>query len=251
MLSRLLATTFLLFTSTAWATDFRIETKVFANEEEIPISQNTTLFQAGVVYDFLESPRRVAIFRHERGDEPGLFLLIDPERRLKTEMTTDRIDAAIDKLTTWAAEQKNPLLRFAAEPQLEETFDKESGVLTLTGSRMSYRLSTTPTGQREVWDDLSAYFNEYAKLNCLLSSAMPPLPRLEVNKALARHRIVPVEVNLSLADPEQTSLRAEHLFTWRLSKDDRAQIAMVGEQLVNFRDVSNAEFRDEMATAAK
>ncbi len=250
MVGRLLVFSLLLSMSSASATDFRIETTVFAGEEETPISQNTTLFQSGVVYDFLESPRRVAIFRHQRGDEPGEFLLIDPERRVKTVVTTDRIDVVIDKLREWAGQQKNPLLRFAAAPQFEEAFDQESGELTLTGSQMTYRLVTIAVAEREVAGELRSYFDSYAKLNCLLSSGMPPLPRLAVNQALAKHHVAPVEVHLSLDNPEKTTLRAEHLFTWRLSKDDRARIAMVGEQLVNFRDVENAEFKGRMTTAA-
>ena len=251
MLHHLLLFVLLLAAPVALAADFRIETKVFSEGKETPLTQNTTLFQSGVVYDFLESPRRVAIFRHGREGEPGQFLLIDPNRNLKTEISTVRIEAAIDKLQTWAMTQENPLLRFAADPQFKETFDAESGLLTLTGSHMTYRLTTMPVGEQEVSADLRSYLDNYAKLNCLLGSSMPPLPRLMVNKAITQHRLVPVEVKLSLATPEKTTLRAEHFFTWALSKDDRARIALVGEQLVNFRNVSNAKFQKGMAGPKK
>ena len=38
------------------AEDFRIETAVYVADEEQPVSKNVTLFEAGVVYDFLEQP---------------------------------------------------------------------------------------------------------------------------------------------------------------------------------------------------
>jgi len=233
------------------ATDFRIETTVYTGDEELPLSQNTTLVQSGVVYDFLETTQRVAIFRRGVSDEPGRFLLIDPTRNVKTEITTDRIDSAIEKLGGWALQQRNPLLQFAGAPEFEETFDAETGKLVLASEQMSYTLATIKVERNEVWRDLRNYLDEYAKLNCILSSSMPPLPRLKVNQALEAHNVAPVEVNLTINGDQQTNLRAEHLFTWRLSKDDRARIALVGEQLVNFRSVSNAEFRDTEATASK
>lgn len=235
----------------AAAADFRIETTVYTGDEELPLSQNTTLVQSGVVYDFLETTQRVAIFRRGVGDEPGKFLLIDPKRNVKTEITTDLIDSAIEKLGSWALQQRNPLLQFAGAPQFEETFDEETGKLVLASDQMTYTLATIEVERSEAWRDLRNYLDEYAKLNCILSSSMPPLPRLKVNQALEAHNVAPVEVNLSIQGDQQTNLRAEHLFTWRLSKDDRARIALVGEQLVNFRSVSNAEFRDTQATASK
>lgn len=168
---------------------------------------------------------------------------------MKTEISTDRIDSAIDKLRGWSRTQRNPLLVFAADPEFEESFDTESGVLTMTSEQMTYSLATLAVDRPEVWRDLRNYFNGYAKLNCILSSSMPPTPRLRVNEVLEKHNVVPLEVNLTLAGAEEPQLRAEHLFTWRLSKDDRARIALVGEQLVSFRDVSNAEFQKESVAA--
>jgi hypothetical protein len=250
MLRGLLAWTLtLLITPMAVALDFRIETKVYAGDEELPITQNTTLFQNGVVYDYLEAPKRVAIFRHAKEGKPGEFLLIDPVRSVKTSITTDRIDSAIEKLRTWSRTQRNPLLVFAADPKFDETFDMETGALTLTSEQMTYRMATMAVERTEAWRDLRNYFDGYAKLNCILSSSMPPTPRLTVNDSLEKNNVVPVEVNLVLAGSDDTQLRAEHIFTWRLSKDDRARIALVGEQLVSFRDISNAEFQKESVAA--
>ncbi len=242
----LIWTMLLLVAPSASAVDFRIETKVYSGNEELPITQNTTLVQSGVVYDFLESPKRVAIFRRSRGNQPGTFLLIDPMRSVKTEITADRIDTAIEKLRTWSRTQRDPLLVFAADPVFIEAFDMETGALSLKSEPMTYRLSTVAVERTEVWPALRDYFDEYAKLNCLLSSStMPPIPRLQVNNSLEKHNVVPEEVTLTIAGNDATRLRAEHVFTWRLSKDDRARISLVGEQLVSFRSVSNAEFQKE------
>ncbi|MCO6043739.1 hypothetical protein NG895_07450 [Aeoliella sp. ICT_H6.2] len=229
----------------AWGIDFRIETKVYRGDEELPITQNTTLFQNGVIYDFVESTGRVAIYRHQRGETPGQFVLIDPVRSVKTDITIDRMDSAIEKLRAWSRTQRDPLLVFAADPKFDQLYDEETGVLTLESPSMTYRLATVPVERTEAWKDLRNYFDGYAKLNCILASSMPPMPRLAVNDALEKRNAVPVEVNLKISDDEDQQLRAEHLFTWMLSKDDRARITLVGEQIVNFRDISNKEFRGD------
>lgn len=236
-------------TAPAWGVDFRIETKVYRGDEELPITQTTTLFQNGVIYDFVEATGRVAIYRHQQGDTPGRFLLIDPARSVKTEFTVDRLDSAIATLRTWSRTQRDPLLKFAADPEFDQLYDEESGVLTLESDPMTYRLATVPVERSEAWRDLRNYFDGFAKLNCILASSMPPMPRLAVNDALEKRNVVPVEVNLEIDGDEDQQLRAEHLFTWMLSKNDRARITLVGEQVVNFRDVSNKEFRRESVAA--
>lgn len=235
--------------SPAWGVDFRIETKIFRGDEETPITQNTTLFQNGAIYDFVESTGRVAIYRDKQGDTPARFVLIDPARSLKTEISIERLDTAIKKLCTWSRAQQDPLLKFAADPDFLQTFDEEAGILTLESDPMTYRLATVPVKKAAAWKDLRNYFNGYAKLNCILASSMPPMPRLAVNEALEKRNVVPVEVNLKIAGDDGQKLRAEHLFTWMLSKEDRARITLVGQQIVNFRDVSNREYRGESVAA--
>lgn len=230
-------------TPMSFAVDFRIETKVYSGTEETPITQNTTLVMNGVIYDFAENTARVAIYREGQGDKPGRFVLIDPTRSVKTEITIDRMDAAIEKLCSWAKTSKDPLAKFSAEPEFDPLYNKETGVLTMESDQMTYRMATIPVTHRDVWSDLRNYFNGYAKLNCILASSLPPMPRLAVNETLERHNVVPVEVNLAMGKTQH--LRAEHLFTWMLSKDDRARITLVQEQLVSFKDISNKEFQSQ------
>lgn len=234
----------LVLSSPALAVDFRIETKVFLGDEEVPVSQNTTLFEKGVIYDFAENPSRVAVFYHGAQGEAGRFLLLSPTLSLRTEVDTARVDAALDKLGQWATRQQNPLLRFAANPKFEETYDEESGELTLTSPQIAYKLLTVPLEDAAAKGDLQNYWNWYAKLNCLLSPSIPPHARLEVNRVLASRQLLPQEVTLTLAGDESTRLRAEHEYLWRLSKEDRDRIRLVGDQLTLFDEVSNEEFHN-------
>jgi hypothetical protein len=225
----------------AHAEEFRIETKIFAGDEEKPVSEATTLFHEGLVYDFLADPEQICVFRKPGGGKPGRFILLDPERRLRTEVTTPQLAGAMEKLRTWAAQQKDPFLKFAANPEFEESFEADTGKLVLASYFESYTVETAPADEPEVLAEYREFLDWYTQLNTLLQAGPPPEPRLRLNSALARYRVVPVKVELTRSN-DKTPLRAEHDFTWRLSQDDRERIDDANDALASFHKVSNDEF---------
>jgi hypothetical protein len=230
---------------TAIAEGFRIETKIYAGDEEEPISKATTLFQGGVVYDFLADPKQIAIFRKPGSSKPGRFILLDPVRRVRTELSTDQLTGAMDKLTSWASRQTDPFLQFAANPKFDESFSEESGKLVLASHEESYQIATAPAHEPESLDQYREFLDWYSRLNTLLVAGPPPGPRLQVNAALARYRVIPVSVELTRTGNKEP-LRAEHEFTWRLSKDDFARIDDACASLAAYRAVNNETFLSGM-----
>src|SRR5438046_252777 len=101
----------------ARAEEFRIESKVFTAKEEAPVSESLTLFDDGRVYDFLSLPSEITLFDLSR----GRIVLMDPDRKLRTELTTDELNTFIEQLRTRAARQTDRLLKFAADPKFEES----------------------------------------------------------------------------------------------------------------------------------
>src|SRR5882762_2653409 len=109
----------------AVADDFRIQTKVFksdptAKKGQPPkqVSETTTIFRAGLVYDFLTVPGQVeeiTIFDYPR----SRFILLDPTRRVKAIVKTDEINAFTQQLQLRARQHKEPFLNFLAEPKFE------------------------------------------------------------------------------------------------------------------------------------
>jgi hypothetical protein len=233
----------------AMADDFRIETKIFVGDAEEPASTATTLFQGGVVYDFLAEPEQIAVFRKPGGGRPGRFILLDPERRMRTELSTDQLAGAMNKLRNWAARQRDPLLKFAANPQFEESFDRETGQLLLASHEESYTITTEPADMPEALSEYREFLDWYTRLNALLQAGPPPEPRLQVNAALARYQTLPVTVELARAG-EKDKLRAEHEFTWMLSKQDLARIDDALASLVAYKPVDNEAFLNGMKTPA-
>ena len=223
------------------AEGFRIETKIFVGDVEEPASETTTLFLDGVVYDFIAQPEQIAVFRRATGGKPGRFILLDAKDRIRTEFSTEQLTGAMQKLRTWAARQRDPFLQFAADPQFEESFEPESGQLVLASHLENYTVATSPAEHAQALADYREFLDWYTQLNTLLSAGPPPEPRLRLNEALARRQVVPLKVELSRAG-EKEPLRAEHQFTWRLSREDIERIDDVRASLASYRAVENEEF---------
>ncbi|TWU29477.1 hypothetical protein [Bythopirellula polymerisocia] len=223
------------------AQELRIETDIFAEDEEEPLSRTVTLFDSNTVFDFTENPPAVAVFRPPSPSHEGQFILLDLQSEKRTEVSTQRITGLIDKLVRWARDQKDPLLKFCADPQFEESFDASTGMLSLTSEMWNYHVATVPADDPTTLKRYREFTDWYTRLNTMMHSTPPPGPRLELNKALEKHGVVPVEIRRTV-DSSGSTLRAVHLFTWRLSREDRARLEEVRRHLATFEKVDNAKF---------
>ncbi len=224
------------------AQELRIETKVFgAEEDEEPLSHTVTLFDKNTVYDFVEEPEQIAIFRAPSPGSGGQFILLDVGSARRTEVSTDRIAGLMEKLSKWAAEQKDPLLKFSAAPKFKETFDRETGVLTLSSDLWEYNVATIPAGSAPILARYREFTDWYTRLNTMMNSSPPPGPRLELNRSLEKYGVMPVEIRRTLKS-NKSMLRATHLFSWRLSREDRVRLDEARKYLASFKKVDNEEF---------
>lgn len=237
------------FCDPAQSEEFRIETKVFAGENAEPVSENTTLFKTGVVYDFLADPPQIAVFKKSVGGKSGRFILLDPVRERRAELTTDQISEFLARLNKLASESVDPLLKFAAAPNFDVAFDSRRGELTLMGDAMSYRLLTIESRSPQASGQYREFSDWYARLAVMLHpGASPSAPRLAVNAALAEHQSLPREVHLTIPAHKpyrkhEITVRSEHRVAWRHSQDDAARIDQANRHLVNFEQVDFEAFR--------
>ena len=176
------------------ADDFRIETKVFSGKSKIPLSQNTTLFYAGHVYDYLSDPDRIAVFDKLH----GRFILLDPKRKVKSEVATDDVLSFAEKFHASAAQSSNAFMKFAADPDFNVRFTQE-GELTLSSEHMTYQLLTIPADTVEAGRQYREFSDWYARFNAMTHpGSTPPFARLCVNEELADRGLVPTEVQLTI-----------------------------------------------------
>lgn len=212
------------------ADDFRIETKVYSGKGKLPVSQNTTLFRAGYVYDYLAKPEQVAVFDPAH----GRFILLDPARRLKAEIKTEEVRKLVDGLHDLAAKSSNPAMQFAADPKFEVEFS-EDGALTLSSKHITYELQTEPAPTPRASQQYHDFSDWYARFNTMASpGSPPPFARLVVNEELAKRGLVPVAVKMTF---RSVTARTEHLVTWRLLDSDHQRIARTANQLTTFKQV--------------
>jgi hypothetical protein len=230
------------------ADDFRIETKVYAGKDKV--SHNTTLFEAGYVYDYLSDPERVAVFDQHH----GRFIVLDPVRKVKSEVKTDDVRIFAEAFREQAKNSSRAFMNFAAAPDFQVDFE-QSNELTLTSDFVTYKLTTIPANTPEASQQYREFSDWYARFNAMSNpGAMPPFPRMAVNDELAKRALVPTQVHLTIAaaiGAKAVSLRSEHHVAWRLLPSDHKKIAETGRQLATFKSVDFSKFGEPAITAKK
>jgi len=221
------------------AEELRIETDVYAGDSDEALSHTITLFDSGTVYNFSEQTQEVAVFRLPTSTRAGQFILLDLAGKRRTEVTTDKIGSLIDKLSKWALKQENPLLKFSADPNFKEEFVPGTGQLSLDSPQWNYTVATVPAEDLKTLGHYRQFVDWYTRLGVMMHGAPPPGPRLALNAALEKHAVVPVEIRRTV---DSKPLRATHLFSWRLSREDRAQVETVHQHLASFKKVDNKDF---------
>jgi hypothetical protein len=271
------------------ADDFRVESKVYEGKATKPSSESLTLFVSNgssdtsdkwheFAYDFLSSPNEITVFdtvgqRTQRKDESGVLnvaigrethiTLLDPVRQVRTELNEPQLEAFAERLRSRAARQSNPLLKFAAHPKFDESYDDESRCMRFTSPWITYYVRLA----RDVDTSLGAPYFQFcdysARLNSMLHpGALPPFPRLAVDAALDpygvhvlprderpkgvdQHAGIPEQVEVRISDPKggkPTVLRSEHHFSTQLTAADRQRIDEANGQLKAFEQVSWEEY---------
>lgn len=245
MRQHLLAVTLLVLAASAavQADDFRVESTVFANKEKKPVSQSSTVFHAGVVYDYLTDPPRTAVLDKPR----GRFILLDLNRQEKAELKLEEISTAVAGLQGMAQKSTNSFLKFVSNPKFEPK--QTADWLEFASSSLTYRVKAIQAPSPEVAQQYRDFLDWTARLNAVMTpAAPPPFARIAVNSEVASRNLVPETVELVI--PKQIALggrglnmRSEHVLTRRLLEKDHDQIAKTSSQMAQFKTVPFADYR--------
>lgn len=245
MICRLFLAVFALLSAStsAWAADFRVETKVFAGDEKETISENTTLFHGGKIYDFLAKPTEITVYDLPR----SRILLLSPSRGVQTELTVQSLQEFSSKLQEWSASQADPLLKFSARPQFEQQLNESSREASFSSQFVTYRVVTETAKSEEIARQYREFCDLSGRLNGLVNpGGLPPFPRLEVNRALEESRKLPEEVHLNIASRrfggKPLTARSEHRFHWRILEADQERISETAEYLTRLTKVGIQQY---------
>ncbi len=233
------------------AQEFRVETKVYANDDKAPVAETLSIFSDGIVYDFLLSgAKEMTMFdrMHNR------IVLLDPERQVKTELSTDAILAFIAKMKARLGDAQRRYLS-GSGMKLE---NEEGGWIKLYNDRVIYRAKGVTPKESDAVLQYRQFADWYARLNAMRLGNLPPFARLRLNAELAERGFIPKEVERTiifktgLSESKET-LRSQHTTNWRLSQTDRKWIDRVGTYLTTFRTVPFTEYvhQTDMANIPK
>ncbi len=223
----------------SWGQEFRVETDVYVDEETKPAIETLTIFADGIVYDFLlTGVEEITLFDRQR----QRMVLMDTQRRVKTELSTESILGFVAQMQTHLNEAQRAFL-LAEEMQVDTD---EEGWLSLGNDRVAYRAEGIKPKMHEAALEYQQFADWYARLNAMRVGNLPPFARIRLNSELARRGMIPKTVERTVTRKRGVSevsqtLRSQHLANWRLSHTDRKLIDKAGTYMASFPTVS---FRD-------
>ena len=111
-------------------------------------------------------------------------MLLDPQRKVKTTLTTQELLQTTAAIKS-QAQELDGLFAFAADPQFNREVDVPEGWLTLSSSLLTYRVKGMEPEPADVVGAYRDFADWYARLNATRPGNLPPFPRMELNRLLA------------------------------------------------------------------
>lgn len=234
--------------------DFRVESKVFVGDADAPASENLTLYQSGLAFDFLmdretETPAEIVIFDSRKRQ----LVLLDVKRRLRTDIEDFELLKMLEGLRNSA--EANPDANFLLNPELETEFDADANVISVRNDDMSYQVHGKAPEQLVGMPLFYEAMNRLTQLSASDPNRLPPFARMAVNQEIKKHGLFPQEIELTMragaVSRNEFRARSTHTVTWQLSQQDTASIAKAKEYWMSFEKVRIGVYRgiDEPRTA--
>ena len=236
----------------AWAQidrelEFKIETKMYAENGKEPVFSNKTIFSQGLIFDFpmaagSKAPEEVLVY----DSNLKIISLLDLKRQMQLKLLDVQLKKMVDSVRQQMATDERS--RTMIEQTFEERIDADKGLLELIGSQnMTYRLhGKTPESSKL----LSAYFeflDVFTRVQITDPKKLPPFARLRLNESIRRVGWVPdrVEVSVGKSDffPSSFKARTEHKIALKVTDRDRSEIALAKKNWAALPEVTLAKYR--------
>jgi len=228
------------------ADGFRVDNRVFYEDQKEPACQSSTIFAESKVYDFLDKPAEIFVF--DRPQEQ--FILLDTDRRVSTRVSMQDVVGFTAQLQTRAETRNDPFLKFLARPKFDQQLDAVSGTLTLNSPWMTYQVQGTAPPDPAMLQLFREFSDWYVRLTPILDpAARPPFARMLLNEALERCGLMPRKVTLTLTPKrgimtKRITVRSEHQLIGRLSEADNDRLVQVQQFVTIFNPVSLEQYRN-------
>jgi hypothetical protein len=241
----------------ATAQDFHVETTLYAigRGEPRELMQSVTQFHANKTYDFIPQMGELIVFDPAHGQ----FTLVNTRQKRMAEVHLDEINRMLgiarralnDHLQVLQAESKpNESAIEQILFQFNPTFEK-SVVQTSVGPEIQLKskfFTYQVLGAAAPTSTHAFVYLNYADWICRLNYVLKPggiLPdqRLALDSALRDAKLVPVDVNFTIAGGESPTIRATHHIYWELNARDRALVQQ-WDGLLSGHELKKVSFQD-------
>lgn len=218
------------------AADFRVDSQVVLRGEKQPLSKNATLFYKGSIYNYDYTLQEVTVLEPQN----KRFLLLNPAREQQTQVSFAVMSDFIAGVHVEAKKSPSEFIRLLAEPKFEQSFDRETAILSLSNKYMEYQLTSVAPPRRQMAAQWAEFSDWRAQLDTLTNpGGMPPFARLYVNSLLKSSGRIPGEVVLTLriTDGEPVVFRRIHEPRWKLQKADLQTLQQIEQMMQSFPEV--------------
>jgi hypothetical protein len=234
-----------MFARPALADDFRVDNKVFFEDQKEPVSRSSTIFAKALVYDFLEKPAEIFIFDRPREQ----FILLDAERRVAAQVAMQDVMSFTEQLRQRAAAQRDPYVQFLANPTFEQHYEPATTTLSLSSPWLSYQVQGMAAPGPAAMAQYREFSDCYARLGPILdAAARPPFARMILNEALQKEGLIPQKLTLTLTPkrgfmPKRIVIRSEHELIDRLSQADLDRVVQAQQYMTIFSPVGLEQYK--------
>lgn len=226
--------------------ELRVDTSLFIADQSAPVSHNVTFFTDGHVYDFGKTSEKDAATEITVYDfRTRTFTLLEDKRKVKFSISQSRLVQLTEAMRAETAQ--DPKLKIFATAEYTETADNASGWTTVNGGLIKYRFKGKSPRDIRIVDSYCDFLDQYTLLAVLDPRRMPPFPRLRLNQAIKKQRVIPGEIRLDIRPmppmKETVSMKSKHTFVEHLSASDKEQIESVKAKISEYELVTLASYK--------
>jgi len=238
---------------------FRVETEVFADDDEAPVARSLTLFRDGIAWDFLEALPKKPDEESAGPDEPEEFvlhdpareriILVDPARHVRTQIDHLQLERLRASLGSWARKSEDPLMRWAGGPEFGDGLEETKTKIRLTGPRVRYEVTFEPAGNGAIAEEYRRFADAAVLIKALVHpGGIPPFPRIAINRRVAAAGGLPVAVRLEIESRmvrlgrKPNVLRSEHKVLESWLTTDHKRVAAAEERMAVAAPVDLASY---------
>jgi len=220
---------------------FRVDAvvKFSRNEDEERSFRTSSVFFDDFAFDFIGDNGEIIIYSFSEKK----FALIDPIRRLRTEVDAEEIERFLENVKPLLEKRDDAFCAFMLEPTFEVS--RKEDELLFQSKWIDYRATTRAFDDPQIADAYFDFANALCKLNVFMNpGSVTPLARLELNRRFQEEARFPEKLVVDVYPKGKMffnrSFQAsnEYKLARRLSEKDRNRVMRAIHFAAQFQEVN-------------